>query len=166
MVSPQVVANEPGRRIRGKSNKPERRGKEPVDLSEADFDDPTPSQQSAKSGAGTGAGRERARRMSERMPKAQGATGRTKSKDTTMMSKGVEKKFMARAEKGQPTDHLSSPENAVRKQPVRRGAKKQSRASNGNGAPAAEAAPTQKQTLKGKAPSKRTRRDEGVDASQ
>lgn len=165
MVSPQIVANEPGRRIRGKSNKPQRRGKEPVDLSEIDFDDPTPSQQSAKAGAGTGGGRERARRMSERMPKAQGAKGRTKSKDTTMMSKGVEKKFMARAEKGQPTDHLSSPQNAVRKQPARRSAKKRTRA-DAKAAPSAEAAPTQKQVLKDKAPPKRKLRDEGVDATQ
>jgi len=72
MPSPEVVAREPGRRIK-KSRKPERRAKQPVDLGDVDMDSPTPSQQSAKAGPGTGAGRERSRRVSERMPKTAGA---------------------------------------------------------------------------------------------
>ncbi len=170
MPSPEVVAREPGRRIRGKSRKPERREELPVDLGDLDLETPTPSQQSFKAGPGTGGGRERARRVSERMPKAAGAKAHAKSKAGTMMSRSVEKKLLARADKGQPTDHLASPEAALDKQPRRKGAKKQSRAAkaaktNGDGAaaaPAAEAAPTQKQVLRDKPPRKRTLRNEGV----
>ena len=170
MPSPQVVAREPSRRIK-KSRKPERRAKQPVDLGDVDMDTPTPSQQSAKAGPGAGAGRESSRRVSERMPKTQGAKARAKSKDTTMMGKNVEKKFLARAGKGQSTEHLVSPEQAVRKQPRRKGSKKQSRAAKAasnakTAAPSAEAAPTQKQVLKGKPPAKRKLRDTGVDAAQ
>jgi hypothetical protein len=168
MPSPQIVAREPGRRIRGKSRKPERRAKGPVDVAEADMDAPTPSHQSSKAGSGVGGGRERARRVSERMPKAAGAKAHAKSKAGTMMSRSVEKKLLARADKGQPTDHLASPKAAIRKQPRRQGAKKQSRAAkaaNGATKRAAappEAAPTQKQVLRGKAPRKRTLRNQGV----
>lgn len=168
MPSPQVVAREPGRRIRGKSRKPERREELPVDIGDIDLETPTPSQQSFKAGPGTGGGRERARRVSERMPKTAGAKAHAKSKTGTMMSRSVEKKLLARADKGRPTDHLASPETASEKQPRRKGAKKQSRAAKTAtakgeaAAPAAEAAPTQKQVLKGKAPRTRKLRDEGV----
>jgi len=174
MPSPQVVAHEPSRRVR-KSRKPERREKTAVDLGDQDMETPTPSQQSATAGPGTGAGRERARRVSERMPKTQGAKAKPKSKDTTMMGKNVEKKFLARAEKGKSTEHLVSPKEAISKQPRRAGAKQERRAAKTNGhaksksrskrgAPAAEAAPTQRQVLRGKPQRKRIVRDEGVDA--
>ncbi len=168
MPSPQVVAREPGRRIRGKSRKPERREELPVDMGDLDLETPTPSQQSFKAGPGAGGGRERARRISERMPKAAGAKAHAKSNAGIMMSRSVEKKLLARADKGQPTDHLASPDTASEKQPRRKGAKKQSRAvktASANGAaaaPAAEAAPTQKQVLSDAPPRKRTLRNEGV----
>ncbi len=170
MPSPQIVAREPGRRIK-KSRKPERREELPVDLGDVDLDAPTPAQQSAKAGPGAGAGRERARRTGERMPKAAGAEAHAKSEAGMMMSRSVEKRLLARADKGQPTDHLASPETTAPKQPRRKGGRKQSRAakaasSNGAGAPAVEAVPTQKQVMKGKAPRKRTLRDEGVNGAQ
>jgi hypothetical protein len=103
MPSPQVVAREPSRRIK-KSRKPERRAKQPVDLGDVDMDTPTPSQQSAKAGPGTGAGRERSRRVSERMPKAGGAThqrqaSKSNGKGATRSKKnGASKRAAASAE--------------------------------------------------------------------
>lgn len=127
MPSPQVIAREPGRRIQ-KSSKPERRRKQKVEVDDGD-DIPAPAQQSAKAGAGVGGGRERSRRITMRAPKTAGAKAKTKSKDTTMMDKGVEKKLRSALSRGgRSTEHLSAPEEAVRGQPRRQGAKKQSRA--------------------------------------
>lgn len=175
MPSPQVVAREPGRRVK-KSKKPERRAKQPVDLGDVDMDTPTPSQQSSNAGPGTGAGRERSRRVSERMPKAQGAKAHERSRAGEMLDKGVGKRNAKQAKQrtsGRASDGALAERELPSKQPRRQGAKKQRRAAkaNGNGsskrpAPSAEAAPTQKQVLKGKPPRKRRVRDEGVDASQ
>lgn len=175
MPSPQVVAREPGRRVK-KSKKPERRAKQPVDLGDVDMDTPTPSQQSSNAGPGTGAGRERARRVSERMPKAQGAKAHERSRAGEMLDKGVGKRSTKQAKQrtsGRASEGALAERELPSKQPRRQGAKKQRRAAkaNGNGsskrpAAAAEAASTQKQVLKGKPPRKRRVRDEGVDASQ
>lgn len=148
MPSPQVVAREPGRRIK-KSKKAERRAKQPVDLGDVDMETPTPSHQSSRAGPGAGAGRERSRRASERMPKAQGAKAPAKSRAGNMLDKGIAKRNAKQAMQltaGRKTNGT---------------AKKNRRAERA--APSPEAAPTQKQVLKGKSPAKRKLRDEGVD---
>jgi hypothetical protein len=174
MPSPQVVAREPGRRIK-KGKKPERRAKQPVDVGDVDMDAATPSQQSSNAGPGAGAGRERSRRVSERMPKAQGAKAHERSRAGEMLDKGVGKRNAKQAKQrtsGRASDGALAERELPSKQPRRQGAKKQSRArANGQGpstraAASAEAAPTQKQVLKGKPPAKRKLRDEGVDAAQ
>jgi hypothetical protein len=156
MPSPQVVAREPGRRTK-KSNKPERRAKQPVDTTEVDFESSAPAQQSKKSGPGPSGGLERARRINERAPTTGGAKARAKPKDTTMMDKGIEKKMKSALRSGQTPANLATPENAVRKQP---------KAAMRRSAAPSEAAPTQKQVLRDKAPRKRTLRNEGVDSAQ
>jgi hypothetical protein len=180
MPSPQVVAREPSRRVK-KSRKPERRAKQPVDLGDVDMETPTPSQQSSNAGPGTGAGRERSRRVSERMPKAQGAKAHEKSRTGEMLDKGVGKRNAKQAKQrtsGRMSEGALAERELPAKQPRRQGAKKQSRAAKakGNGAnnngstkraaPSAEAAPTQKQVLKDKATARRKLRNEGVDATQ
>jgi hypothetical protein len=124
-----------------RTTKPDRRGKAPVDTGDIDMETPTPAQQSAKAGAGTGGGRERARRVSERMPKAAGVKAHVKSHDGAMMDKGIDKKRTA-----------DQRESLAKTKP--------------DGAAPAEAAPTQKQTLSDKPAAKRTLRNTGVDAAQ
>lgn len=110
-----------------KSNKPERRRKQPVDIAAIDSETPTPSQQSMK--AGPGGGRETARRTNQlAAPKVAGAKAKPKSRAGTMMDKAVERKMHAAVSKGATPANLSAPEDAVPKQPRRQGAKKQSRA--------------------------------------
>lgn len=163
MPSPHVVANEPGRRIKGKSNKPERREEQPVDLADKDFDNPTPAQQSKRAGPGTGGGRARSRRIAERAPKTAGARAKQKPKDTTMMDKGVEKKMQSALRGGKTPANLAAPANAQRKQPKKKALKKlgAKKATRRSAAPA-EKARTQKQELREKTPRKSTVRDEGV----
>lgn len=179
MPSPQVVAREPGRRIK-KSNKPERREEQPVDTDDMDMDSPTPPQQSKKAGPGTGGGRERSRRVTERIPRVAGAKAHEKSYAADMLDKGVGKKLAKQAKQrtagrksASELDELHPPATP---QPRRHGAKTQSRAAKAKtrakakppakkraAAAAAEAAPTQKQVLRDKPPRKRPLRDEGVD---
>jgi len=170
MPSPQVVANEPGRRIK-KSRKPERRAKQPVDLGDVDMETPTPAHQSSNAGPGAGGGRERSRRVTERMPKAQGAKAHARSRAGEMLDKGVAKRN-AKQTKQRISGRMSEGALAERelpvKQPRRKSAKTQAQA-KGAGKPAAaaaEAAPTQRQVLRGKPPRKRVVRDEGVDSTQ
>lgn len=175
MPSPQIVAREPGRRIK-KSNKPERRAKQPVDTADTDFESPAPAQQSKKSGPGPRGGLERARRINERMPKAAGAKAKAKSRDTTMMDKGVEKKMKSALRSGKTPANLAAPETAARGQPKRQAKKqlaakkasttKAKRPSQRHSAAPAEAAPTQKQILRDEPQRKRKLRNEGVDSAQ
>lgn len=158
--------------------KPERRRKRPVDTADADAIR-APSQQSQRGGAGSG--REAARRTSPRMPKAQGAKAHEKSHAAGMLDKGVGKRLAKQAKQRtagrKSASELDELEPPATRQPYRQGAKQQSRAATaknraeGKGPPrrsaaAAEAAPTQKQTLREKAPRKRRLRNEGVDAAQ
>lgn len=157
--------------------KPERRAKRPPDI-DADDDIPAPSQQSQKAGPGTGGGREASRRTPQRAPKVAGGKAHQKSNDTTMMSRDIEKKLHAKlraADAGETPADLAAPEDAIRGQPRRKGAKKQSRADKAaaqadgaskRAAAPAEAAQTQEQVLRDKPAAKTMRRDEGVDTSE
>jgi hypothetical protein len=180
MPSPQVLAREPGRRIK-KSRKHERRAKQPVDIGDADMETPTPSQQSSKAGPGTGAGREQSRRVNARLPKAAGAKAHEKPHAASMLDKGVSKQNAKQAKQRtagrKSISELDELEPPATPQVRRQGAKKQSRAAevktraNGKApakraAAAAEAAPTQKQVLRDRPARKRTVRNEGVDSAQ
>lgn len=83
----------PKRKI--KSNKPERRQKQPVDLGNVDEETPTPGQQSSKAGAGTG--RARARRINERAPKVAGAKAKPHARSGVKMDKALAKPIKNRA---------------------------------------------------------------------
>lgn len=118
--------------------KPERHAKQPVDLGDAD-DIPAPVESSQKGGPGSG--REQARRVTQRIPRAGGAEAHEKPHQTGMMDKGVSKQLSKEAK----------------------------RRTSGNAPPSAapaEAAPTQRQTLKDDRPRRRTARDQGLDEAQ